>query len=467
MPLKPKQEQFMKAFRSGRYKYLCGAGTTGSGKTFLDLAILDLLCIKVPGARFFVGRKSEKNLKQNTIPSYKQMQRKSGTEGSSAVVDMSAKYNNGSEIVFIWCDITKDPDLNNIRGLEVNGGLFEEANQIHQKYFELAKTRIGRWRRDLGIIPFIFLTLNPSIGWVKDVFYDRWKDRTLPSNHYFLEFDVEDARHASGTEYVDTLQDLARPEYERFVMNRWNYSEAANQLISYEWYKQCALQSDPEISLRDFIRGATDPAWDGDDPTGFARMHNNHIGWWEMFAKQDPDISGTFVYDRVKNLHVKKGDWIIDPVGVGSATVLKLRNEYKYEPDLFYGNDPATDMFGILPCFNARSEAHWLLRECMRQEEITFTDHPDFRKQCLALTYYLDDKKIRIVGKKDMKPILNGVSPTYTDLAMMLVHRWKTQNSGLAKEILERQTKQTNTNNSSRAHRERAAAVSRSRNEWM
>lgn len=460
MGFKPKQEQFIQAFRSRKHRYFCTAGTTGSGKSFVNIGLLHMLCCKIPGVRFFIGRKSEKNLKQTTIPSYNEIKRKSKSLNESKVVDMVAKYNNGSEIVFIWCDITKDQELNNIRGLEVNGGLFEEANQIDRKYFEIAKTRVGRWRPEL-CPSFIIVNLNPSIGWLKDVFYDPWVSNKLSEGYYFIEFDEHDAVDCSGAEYVKNLSDLAPEEYKRFVKNQWNYSSVANQLIQYEWYKNCMRFIDPEIIITDRALGVTDPAWEGDDSTVFARMHGNHIGWWEEYDQQDPDFSGIIAVERAKMFHVKQQDWIVDPVGVGSATVLKMRNDLKFEPDMFYGGSPSTNMFGVLEVFNKRSEAHWLLAESMRKNEITFTHHEDFQQQCLSLKYYLDDKKIRIVDKKTIKKDL-GMSPGRTDCAAMLIHKWKTEGGTEMREIMERQ-KIGGYVQSSRAVREREQIIRRSR----
>jgi hypothetical protein len=425
MPLKPKQAEFINAFRSGRFVYLCAAGTTGSGKTFATVGLIHYLCQRIPGSRFFIGRKSEKNLKQTTIPSYNEIKRTTKSQNASKVVDMTAKYENGSEILFIWCDISKDPDLNNIRGIEVNGGLFEEANQIDKGYFEIAKTRFDRWRPEL-CPPFLMVNLNPSVGWVKDTFYDPWVENKLPEKYYFLEFDEQDAVDCSGERYVENLSELAKEEYERFVKNRWDYSSAANQLINFEWYKSCKRESDPEIIITDRALGATDPAWEGDDSTVMARMHGNHIGWWEEYEKQDPDISGIISHERATMFHVKQGDWIVDPVGIGSATVLKMRNDLNYSPDMFYGGSGSTNMFGVLEIYNKRSEAHWLLAEAMRKKEITFTHNESFQRQCLALKYYIDEKKIRIVDKKTLKKDL-GESPGHTDCGAMLAHKWKTE----------------------------------------
>lgn len=454
--LKRKQIKFFDAFRSGKFKYLCAAGTAGSGKSFSTIGILHQICCVIPGLRFAIIRKSEKNLKQTSIPTYKKVKSESRSMNDSLIVDMSARYPNGSEIIFIWADMTKDPDLDNVKGLELTGCLIEEANQIDKRYFEILKTRVGRWNNQL-CPAFIMLNLNPSLGWVKDLFYDNWVSGTMPEGHFFMEFDEEDAKQCAGEEYVKQLKDLPEAEYNRFVKNKWDYTDIPNQLIKYEWYKQCITEEPPIDPLLRAL-GAIDPAWEGDDPTGFGFMHGNHMGWWECYDKQEPDISGLIGYERAQEHYIKEGDLIVDPVGLGAATVLALRNQKKFEPDLFLGGDPAYDTFGILQIFNKRSEGHWLLREAMKNEEITITHHPDFQRQCLAIKYSIDEKKIRIRPKHEMKKELHE-SPTYVDLAQMLIHKWKTTEGGLAKALFDRQTAEKTVTVSTRAQRERMSLI--------
>ena len=132
-------------------------------------------------------------------------------------------------------------------------------------------------------------------------------------------------------------------------------------------------------------------------------MHGNHIGWWEEYAKQDPDFTGDLAAARAKEFHIADDDIVVDPVGIGAATVLRLRNQHNVEPDMYYSGQPATDSQGILAIFNKRSEAHWMLREALRKEEITLEHHPSFQKQILAIRYTVDEKKIRILDKKSIK----------------------------------------------------------------
>lgn len=462
--LEPKQRKFLSAFRSRKFDYLCAAGSTGSGKSFVHLGTLHLLCMNIPGMRFAVIRKSEKNLKQTSMPSYNRMKAESRTVGASTIYDMTARYPNGSEILFIWADVTKDPDLDNIKGLELTGALIEEANQIDKRYFELLKTRVGRWNNRL-CPQFIMLNLNPSLGWVKELFYDNWVNGTLPERHYFEEFEVKDNTKLSEG-FVRGLKDLPQEEYSRFVLNKWNYSDVPNQLIKYEWYKQCVTGVYVPATAERRL-GATDPAWEGNDSTVFAQMRGTdipRIGWWENYPKQDPDDSGDLAYARAMEAHVQEGDWIVDPIGIGAATVLRMRKTHKFEPDMYLAGDTPENTFGMLQMFNKRSEGHWLLREAMRCNELTIEHNSEFQRQCLNAKYAVDDKKFRIVPKKEMKKEL-GVSPGELDVATMLIHKWKTTEGGLAGQLLSRQndSRTATVGVSSRAVMERQAIIRRNR----
>lgn len=454
-----RQELFNKALFSWKYRYLCAAGTAGSGKSVLTIGDLHYLSKKISGLRFAIIRKSEKNLKQTSIPTYKKAKMLTKTVNSSVIVDMTARYPNGSEILFIWADVTKDPDLDNVKGLELTGALIEEANQIDRRYFEILKTRVGRWNNH-KCPPFILLNLNPSLGWVKEVFYDNFANNTLTPEYFFMQFDKRDAALAAGEDYVKQLGDLPTEEYQRYVENNWNYSEVPNQLIKYEWYKQC-IAEEPVIDPLVRALGAIDPAWEGDDATGFGFMHGNHIGWWESYDKQDPDYSGDLGFQRAQEHFIKRGDLIVDPIGVGAATALRLRR-LKFEPELFYAGGEPINTFGLLESFNKRSEAGWLFREALRNEEITVTHHPDFQRQVLAMRYSIDEKKIRIRPKKEVKEEI-GESPTYFDLCQMLIHRWKTTEGALAQQLFARQAEKKQPAPTTRAAAERARIIKQGR----
>lgn len=460
--LKPKQEQFINAFRSRQYRYLCAAGSAGSGKTFATLGLLHLLCNKINGMRFAILRKTEKNLRQTTIPSYNQVKSRTRSFNDSRLIDFVARYpETNSEILFIWADITKDPDLNNIKGLELTGALIEEANQIDPKYFHLLKTRVGRWNNH-KCKPFIILNLNPSIGWVKDMFYSPWVDGSLTKPYYFLEFSTED-NDELDEEYIRGLEDLPEEEYKRYVKNIWDYSDIPNQLIKYEWYKQCCIEQ-YYIKKTDRCIQGIDPAWEGTDETVLGRMHGNHMGWWESYKKQDPDDTGILAFNKSQQFNIAPEDTVVDPIGVGAATVLKLRKDLNYPPTLFYAGGEVSTQNAYIQLRNKRSEAHWLFREALRKQEITLEHHPSLQRQALAVRYKVEEKKFIILPKVDIRKDIHE-SPGHLDVAIMMMHRYARSIAGLMTKLLERQNQRFIEERGERTHaqRSRIQLIKRSR----
>jgi phage terminase large subunit len=444
--LTAKQKLFLDAFRSGAYAYLMGAGTTGSGKSIVMLGLLHLMASNINGMKFAVLRKTEKNLKQTTIPSYKKVKKFMRSSGDSYVVDMTAKYpRTGSEIIFVWADVAKDHDLDNVKGLEVTGALIEEANQINVKYFELLKTRIGRWNNH-KCHPFILLNLNPAIGWCKDLFYTPWIEKRLPANHYFLEFDKTDVEElvaspdaAEMTDaFISSLNDLPEEERNRFVLNHWDYSEIPNQLVQYEWYKNCLVD---ESMIQKKGRGllGLDPADQGKDPTVFGEMWGNHIGWWDEYPKQDPGDSGVIAVNKARDLGIKKSDVIIDGVGVGYGTLNAMKNE-KFHPTVFIGGEEPARKTGFLQVQNRRAEGHWLFREGCREGEITLTHSAKLQHECTKCIYTITDRTIKIHPKEVLKKAEHiGHSPGHLDVAAMLAHHYYITGGDLHTKLKNRQ----------------------------
>ena len=433
------------------------AGSTGSGKSIVTIGILHILCCLVPGLKFAIIRKSEKNLKQTTIPSYKKIKKMSKSEGDSIVVDMTARYKNGSEILFIWADISKDPDLDNIKGLELTGALIEEANQIDRRYFDLLKTRIGRWNNSL-CPQFIMLNMNPTAGWCKELFYDNWVDGTLPEKYYFEEFDecdIDDLIKSGDLEkeFIEGLEDLPDEEKGRFLHNRWDYSDVPNQLVRYEWYKN-AVREEYFIKRNDRGMIALDPSDQGVDSTVLGRMHGNHIGWWEEYPKQDPGESGIIAMNRAHELGISQKDTIVDSVGIGAGSVVAMRLNKFYPNCWVSGNRPYNED-GFLKFGNKRAEGHWLFREGLRNEEITLHHNIKLQRESTKCTYEVTDKIIKIAGKEILKkPQYIGWSPGHLDNCAMLAQRYFTSVENIGQKVMAGQVNEILKRNASSVNRD-------------
>ena len=228
----PKQDAFAEAVFSGEYRFLMYGGSIRSGKTYLVLALVLVLCRLFPGSRWAVVRKDLPTLRRNLLPVFEKL--RGDFAGAPNQSTWISRCTNGSEIVFFTESISEDPDLNRWKGLEVNGFVLEEANELQVKSFYKAQERAGAWiipktrkvPNPQQPPPLILLTVNPAPGWVRRLFYDPWRAGVLRAPYYFQQALVEDNPFLPA-EYVEGLKDLPALEYRRYVLGDWDTVEGA------------------------------------------------------------------------------------------------------------------------------------------------------------------------------------------------------------------------------------------------
>lgn len=417
----PKQRQFFEAFKSGLYFMYVLAGGTGSGKTISALALLHILCLAYPGIRFAVFRKSEKNLKQTAIPSFKKAIGFTGTSSQPKIIDMSAKYHNGSEIMFLWADSSKDFDYDNVKGLEVAGALFEEANQIDKGYVDIVKTRVGRWNQSTDgqyLKPFIILTMNPNNEWPKTEYYDRAQDNTLPKG-VFWQMTLPEDNPTITKEQWEMLNSLPENEFGRYVKGNWAYNDDPAQLITYAWYKNCLVNLD-EINV-DALTGdvimANDPKDEGKDTSVSVFMKGNTLFKVEQTRHEDEIMMAHRIEQRMNEMAIRAKNIIIDTIGVGAGTGNTLKHKGHNITKFVSGESPESE-HEFYKYRNKRAEAGWLLRDAMMNQEIAVVHSPEMQKQLLSIRYMTKDKYIQIESKDEIRKRL-GYSPDIYDAVAM------------------------------------------------
>jgi phage terminase large subunit len=220
-----KQQEFIECAFDKTTKYALYGGGIRSGKTFCGLGTLILLCKVFPYTRWAVVRRSLPDLKRNTVPSFMKIVptnfMKSYNQDTQTVT-----FNNGSQIIFFAENYDDDKELNRWRGLEVNGFLLEEANELQEVSFYKAIERAGSHIPSIGNKkpkPIILLTCNPSWGWVKSTFYDRHKNGTLPQPFKYIPALIYDNPFiTSDADYMASLENLPKLQYEVFVKGNWD-----------------------------------------------------------------------------------------------------------------------------------------------------------------------------------------------------------------------------------------------------
>ena len=419
----------MRVFKTQEFRFLLYGGAVGGGKSILEIGIIHQLAMDYPNTRWAIVRKNLKTLKRTSIPSFKKVVEINEDEGQFIMnySDYTVKYNNGSEVIFVEADQSKDRDFDKLKGLEVTGGLIEEVNEIAEQAFSILKTRIGRWNNEkYKIRPFILMNCNPAKNWVKTIFYDPWIDGNLKAPYYYLPAFPTDNPHNSQ-DYLDMLNSLPETERQRFMLGNWEYSDDPNQLISYIAIKDVFnndsfddLINTPSNANKIYL--GVDVARYGDDRTVLCYIVGNVLCKFEEFRKKGNTEVARIVADRVRLYKILSENISVDTVGLGGGVLDALVDLGIYANDFIAGSS-ATE-FGPNPYSkygNKRDESHWQLREDILAKEVEAINNVEFIKEATNINYNITEKVLKIESKDSFKKRM-GFSPDYLDSAVIANH---------------------------------------------
>ena len=212
-----KQNEAMDAIASEKYDFILFGGAMGGGKTFLGLSALLIMCEIFPKSRWCVIRENLEKIRITTIPSF----RKLLPSGKLKTNPYEYTHPNGSIIMFKGENYDNDKDLDWLKGLEVNGFLFEEINECQEATLDISFGRAGRWECTPRPKPVILATCNPSNNWIKTRVYDKWENNTLPKNWLYITSKITDNPYLTEA-YKENLKNMPRYQYEVFVEGNWN-----------------------------------------------------------------------------------------------------------------------------------------------------------------------------------------------------------------------------------------------------
>lgn len=185
---------------------------------------------KFPKSRWVIVRQSLPTLEKTTLVTFNELLQ----QGLSDHVKNfnrntnTVTFNNGSQLLFMSESYDQDKELNRFRGLECNGFGLEEVNEIREETFNKAIERAGSWQHAGKIKPLIFCTCNPTNGWVKERFYDKWVNDELPDTWSYIPSLITDNSYLSQ-DYIDSLKANMTPQdYRKFVEGDWNVYKVSN-----------------------------------------------------------------------------------------------------------------------------------------------------------------------------------------------------------------------------------------------
>jgi len=134
-------------------------GGIGSSKTFGAIMRLLILAEKFPYSRWFVGRQTYKDLTQTTRKTFDRI-----CPPGWIVRDVLGETTlfNGAEILWAHLD---EYDIKTLMGLEINGALLDQVEEINPEIYDMLDSRIGRWYHpswQTPCPPYIWSTSNPA-----------------------------------------------------------------------------------------------------------------------------------------------------------------------------------------------------------------------------------------------------------------------------------------------------------------
>ncbi len=209
-------------------------GAIRGGKTFVTLGLLVILCRMYSGSRWHVIRKSMTDLYATSIPSLEKIIKGSSVKWSRSPNNYFCEFASGSRIYFISENYNQDKDGDKFKGLETNGIVFEQLEELQEKTYQIAISRIGSWYDTTPKCPaFAFATFNPTYNWVKKKIHDKFVKSPPKPPFYYLQALPDDNPFVTADQRR-AWEQLDEQDYNRYIKGSWDVKIEGTFLSSFK-----------------------------------------------------------------------------------------------------------------------------------------------------------------------------------------------------------------------------------------
>ena len=215
----PKQAMALKE----QHRYVGYGGARGGGKSWFVRWKAVLLCLRYPGIKILITRKTYRELLNNHIVPLLSLL---GEAAQYNKGDKCFRFPNGSTIWFGYC--AADTDLGQYQGAEYDIWFADEAGQFPQEWL----ITIDACVRGANDFPKrTYYTLNPggpSHGYFKRLFIDRrFAEEEYPEDYAFIQALATDnqALMEHQPEYLRSLEKLPAKLRQAWLEGRWDVYE--------------------------------------------------------------------------------------------------------------------------------------------------------------------------------------------------------------------------------------------------
>lgn len=218
----PKQDSFFSVAQKALegendYRHLFFGGAIRGGKSFVSLGILAFAARMYPNSRWHVFRRDMPALMTTTIPS---MEKVLAGDPEWVWSRHSANYYvenvfSGGRIYFRGEGLSHDPELMDLLGLETNGILFEQIEELSEKLWQMGASRLGSWYVKPMPVPLTLATFNPTQTWIKERIYEPYRAGTLAAPYYYMTALPSDNCYVTKDQWENwnRLEDRYRQQY--------------------------------------------------------------------------------------------------------------------------------------------------------------------------------------------------------------------------------------------------------------
>ena len=217
----PSEKQ--KAFLKAETKHIGFGGARGGGKSWSVRTKAILMCLKYPGIKILIVRRTYPELINNHInPLIEELH-------GIAKYNKNEKmftFENKSTIKFGYCN--NDKDLQQYQGAEYDDIFLDEATQLQEMWMK----KITACLRGANDFPKrIYYTMNPGgqgHAYIKRIFIDRkFEEGENPEDYTFIQSLVTDNKvlMAKQPDYIKQLEALPPKLREAWLYGRWDIFE--------------------------------------------------------------------------------------------------------------------------------------------------------------------------------------------------------------------------------------------------
>lgn len=343
--LHPKQGEALEALSKPIVIYVGYGGSRGGGKSHFSRAYLALRCLKYPGSKHLLIRRTFAELQRNHIDNFI---KEFGKVGHYHAGKHYFIFNNGSIIELGYCE--KDGDLERYQGGEYDTIVIDECQFQTEKRYEYFKGCLRTTRGSL--IPKMLLTFNPGgIGhtFLKRLFVDKvYDEKDDPNKYEFIRARVYDnpTIMENDPDYVKRLESLPEPIRSAWLNGDFGVFEGQFYKISSKSLVRPFYIE--ESTCRDCLYGSLDHGISHNTSFGLWYLDRINRKFYRLFSYiasgSTAEAHAREIYDRIQSFTWTHGVfprtiWA-DP-SMWTATRLSERytrstiDEYK---DVFTGN---------------------------------------------------------------------------------------------------------------------------------